>query len=68
MLDKLLEHGGTLARVIERLYLATLSRQPHVAEQERTLAHVQRHADNVRQAYADILWALLNTSEFTLNH
>ena len=32
------------------------------------LALVRKTTDEPRQAYGDILWALLNCSEFTLNH
>ncbi|HXG11248.1 MAG TPA: DUF1549 and DUF1553 domain-containing protein [Gemmataceae bacterium] len=55
------------AAVIERLYLATLSRRPSTAEAERLTAYVQKQGD-ARQAYHDILWALINSSEFRLNH
>jgi hypothetical protein len=56
------------ARVIEQLYLATLSRRPTAAETARLTAYVGKHATEMRKAYGDILWALLNSSEFALNH
>ena len=68
MLTPILKSGKTPEQVVEHLYLATLSRRPSAHEQERTLALVRKHADEPRQAYGDILWVLLNSSEFTLNH
>ncbi len=52
---------------IEDLYLASLSRYPTPAELKRTLAHVEE-ADNKQQALEDILWALVNSKEFSFNH
>jgi hypothetical protein len=51
---------------IEALYLTVLSRKPTEVELGRGLAHVKKVGDN-RQAYADLLWVLVNTSEFALN-
>ncbi|HTU19216.1 MAG TPA: DUF1549 and DUF1553 domain-containing protein [Gemmataceae bacterium] len=68
MLAPLLNSGKTADQVIEHLYLATLSRRPTPHEMQRTAALVQKHAGESRQAYGDILWVLLNSSEFTLNH
>jgi hypothetical protein len=68
MLAPLLKSGKQPAAIVEHLYLATLSRRPTGPELERALALVRKHSDQPRQAYADILWALLNSSEFTLNH
>jgi hypothetical protein len=68
MLAPILKSGKTPEQIVEHLYLATLSRRPSARELQRTLALVRKHADEPRQAYGDILWVLLNTSEFTLNH
>jgi hypothetical protein len=68
MLTPILRAGKSQAQVVEHLYLATLSRRPTGQELNRTLALVRKHSDQPRQAYADILWALLNSSEFMLNH
>jgi hypothetical protein len=54
--------------VIDRLYIATLARHPSTKERARLVSYVREHADQRRLAYADILWALLNSSEFALNH
>jgi hypothetical protein len=68
MLAPILRAGKSPAQVVEHLYLATLSRRPTNHELNRTLALVRKHSDQPRQAYGDILWALLNSSEFILNH
>jgi hypothetical protein len=53
--------------VIERLYIRALSRRPTDAESQRLTEYVG-HQENARTAYGDILWALVNSSEFALNH
>ena len=55
---------------IEILYLATLSRRPSQAEWNVLRQHVAGRAQgvSVQEPLADILWALLNSAEFTMNH
>ena len=52
---------------IETLYLAALTRKPRAKEVDRLSAFVENH-DNASQAFADIYWSLLNSSEFLFNH
>lgn len=55
---------------IDTLFLAILGRKPTQAEAAKMRELVVK-ADkpmDKRQAYADICWVLLNTSEFALNH
>ena len=55
---------------IEALMLATLSRPPSPEETSAFLAHLDG-ADSTserRRALGDILWALLNSAEFAMNH
>lgn len=54
-------------QVIERLFFVALSRPATVEETRRMLQHAERAGDT-RAGYSDILWALLNSSEFALNH
>jgi hypothetical protein len=68
MLNPILKAGKTPEQVVEHLYLATLSRRPTRHELDRTLSLVRKYSDEPRQAYGDVLWVLLNSSEFTLNH
>lgn len=55
---------------IEVLYLATLSRKPRSSEWELLNGYISDDAKGaeLQAGLADILWALLNTAEFTLNH
>jgi len=53
--------------VIEQLYLATVSRRPTAKELSRLTEYVKKSAESAK-GYGDILWALLNSSEFVMNH
>jgi hypothetical protein len=55
---------------LETLFLSTLSRQPEAAEREAMLKSISAaKSDEERQrALGDVLWALLNSAEFTFNH
>jgi len=59
------------------LYLSAFSREPREAEIEVALHHLgtkgtgkddKEKLSGKRQAYEDILWALINTKEFLFNH
>ena len=50
---------------IERIYLAALSRRP-TSEEKKTLTEYVNKSNTRASAYGDILWAVLNSSEFTL--
>jgi hypothetical protein len=76
-----LERSATLAAIadapfldtpgrIEALYLATLTRPPRPDEARRLAAYVDRGGarGDRAAALADVFWALLNSSEFMLNH
>jgi hypothetical protein len=75
------EVGETLAAVldapffdtagrIETLFLATLSRKARSEEAEKLIKFVNKAKtkEESRTALADVFWALLNSSEFNLNH
>jgi hypothetical protein len=66
VLDKIAKNSPKPEEVIEELYLATLSRRPSETEVTRLMLHIKK-AEAPRLAYNDILWALLNSSEFALN-
>jgi hypothetical protein len=54
---------------IETLFLATLTRRPNSAEAAKFAAYLKENAKDdsaKRKAYADVLWALLNSSEFAV--
>jgi hypothetical protein len=51
------------------VYLAALSRPPDPAERAAALEWMQAEGRrDPGQALGDLLWALLNSSEFILNH
>lgn len=60
----------TNADRLEILFMAALTRKPTDAEREKFLAYVETGSPggNSQQALADVLWALLNSTEFILNH
>jgi hypothetical protein len=74
------QHGGTLTAVVETpflqtqdrieiLYLATLGRPPSEREAEKASTYIARAtAAREPERLADVLWALLNSAEFRLNH
>jgi len=52
---------------LETLFLAALSRRPVESERTAMLEYV-RQSESASAALADVFWALLNSSEFVLNH
>jgi hypothetical protein len=50
---------------IERIYLAALSRRP-TSDEKKTLTEYVNKSSTRIAAYGDVLWAVLNSSEFTL--
>ncbi|MFQ3648773.1 MAG: DUF1549 domain-containing protein [Gemmataceae bacterium] len=63
--------GANLNSVVTDLFLATLNRPPRKQE----LADIQKKLplkagtkDDLKAAYEDLLWALLNSNEYLLNH
>jgi hypothetical protein len=61
-----LSAGVKPEKAIEKLYLTALSRRPTADETKRMNEFVAKH-ENPRSAYGDVLWVLLNSSEFALN-
>jgi hypothetical protein len=62
-----MKEGKTPEKTIERIYLMTVSRPPTAEEVQRLTGYVNKHGNTAR-TYGDILWALLNSSEFVTNH
>jgi hypothetical protein len=63
-----LRDGADSKSVIEKVYLATLSRRPTPAECEIALRHVQTLKGDLAEAMQDLQFGLMNTSEFLLRH
>ena len=56
------------AAKVKELYEVVYSRPPRANELKLARAYIDRHKDNPRIAYEDLLWALINTKEFLFNH
>ncbi len=58
-----------LAKTVEVIYLATLTRRPSLNEQSRFVVALEKQAADQRNLKAvDIYWALINSAEFRWNH
>jgi hypothetical protein len=55
------------AEKIDELFLWAFGRRPAPDHLQLALGHISRHAANKKQAYENILWALINTKEFVFN-
>jgi hypothetical protein len=55
---------------VESLFLSVLSREPTAEERSRLVGYVSQGgaAGDRRKALGDLLWAMLNSPEFILNH
>ncbi|MGE0761493.1 MAG: hypothetical protein AB7O38_31050, partial [Pirellulaceae bacterium] len=62
------EKGRDHAAKIRDLYLLAFARAPLPEEASVALAHIEKHKDDPKRAYEDIVWALVNTKEFLFNH
>ncbi len=67
-LDTLAKDDNTTAERIAMLYRMMLSRQPRPEEVTRLAPYLDADPAHRRQRLGDILWALLNSAEFRLNH
>lgn len=65
--DPMSKYPTTEAR-IRTLFLMSLSREPRADEYARLVPYVDAAGSQPRQRLGDILWALLNSAEFRLNH
>ncbi len=55
------------ADLVQKVWLRTVGRTPNEEEQQRAMKHLES-ANSVAQGIADLMWAMLNTKEFLLNH
>lgn len=62
--------GLSVEKKIEAFFLTTLSRFPTDRESIRLAAYITsvKSEEQQTRAYSDLFWALLNSSEFLLNH
>ncbi|MBI2808154.1 MAG: DUF1549 domain-containing protein [Planctomycetes bacterium] len=66
-LARMLKTQKTDRELIDELMTVALSRLPTEAERKRIDEHVAR-TNNRQVAFADLMWALMNTKEFLFNH
>ena len=64
--DQLARDPRPDAEKVEELFMWALARRPTSQQLELALANIERHAKDRRQAYENIIWALINTKEFIL--
>jgi hypothetical protein len=67
LIDRLCNGNTTREEAIETLYLAAYARRPRPAEMELFTAYLAKQP-RPREGYTGMLWALLNSSEFLVNH
>ena len=63
LLARILSSHPENDEAVKMVYLRTLARQPTANELARCLKHIQSVGDRA-EAFEDILWALLNSTEF----
>ena len=63
--EMLAKHPSPDAKV-RAIFLSCLSRMPSASEASRWMSHVTKGAGTT--GYEDLMWTLLNTSEFLFNH
>ncbi|MBM3457397.1 MAG: DUF1553 domain-containing protein [Armatimonadetes bacterium] len=73
LVAKLMEAGKSDSDIIRRLYLGSLSRPPTLEEAATAARFVQEAGQegaptSRREGLEDVLWTLLNSQEFLLNH
>jgi hypothetical protein len=54
--------------LVRDLYLAALSRPPEPVELAAALDYLAAHAGARREAFEDLVWAVINSKEFLFNH
>jgi hypothetical protein len=67
LIEQLNRRGAVREKIVESLYLATLSRRPTTEEARRVSEFLADEPDR-KKGYNDLLWVLLNSGEFLHNH
>ena len=65
--DSIAKSNGSDAKKIEELFLVTVSRPPSATEVEACLEYL-KEAETKEKGLQGLLWALVNTREFLLQH
>jgi hypothetical protein len=67
VIDRLCATDVSREEAVATLFLTALSRRPTPSESRSALRYLERRGDR-RSGYRGVLWALLNSSEFAINH
>jgi hypothetical protein len=67
LVEQLCRSGARRQEAITTLYLTVLSRRPTPEEVELMSSYLERRKDD-REGYRGVMWILLNSGEFALNH
>jgi ferric-dicitrate binding protein FerR (iron transport regulator) len=67
IIERLCNTEASQAEAITTLFFTALSRRP-TAEETRLMAGYLSRRKDAREGYSGVLWILLNSSEFALNH
>lgn len=67
LLRKLVDEQQPPAQIIEQLFIRILSRRPKETELSEMLQWVNEPTNNI-EVYEDLLWGMLNSTEFLFNH
>jgi hypothetical protein len=66
---------STIAEQVDGAFSAALGREPGTEERDRAVAYLERHAGpgehnerDQQRAFGQLMWALLTSTEFRLNH
>jgi hypothetical protein len=55
------------AEKVDELFMWVFSRMPSAEHRQVAIEHINRNAMNKKQAYENLLWALIHTKEFVFN-
>jgi hypothetical protein len=65
--EKLAKDARPDSEKVDEMFLWAFARKPTDEQRSVALAHIAKHTANKKEAYENILWALLNTKEFVFN-
>jgi len=67
VISGMLKDGRKPDEILDAIFIRALSRRPSESERKKLLLLVSAHP-NDRKGYDDVLWAILNSTEFAFNH
>ena len=67
LVDRLLKAGKKPNEMLDELFVRCLSRKPTKRERKRLMELVKGYEQD-KKVYRDVLWSLLNSTEFSFNH